>query len=494
MGSALFLILYPVIVNHHLDSFRWVSRWLDGSTLERVRDDPNWLGTPLDETFAQDLHNIPEEKNQHALLLFQCLIASIRPLCVKELGRIFATELNLDPTSDGEEAVLAACSTSIVIVAEGSKIVQFSHTAAREFLISKRLPALYPNISRYGTSLEAAHIVLSRACVNVLLRLDETADEAGLENSPLASHAIQYWVDHTQYPNVASQNKDIMERLFDPSKPHQAWIWMCDIGKGQKRTMDDLSSNQPQPTPTPLYYVGLYGFSGLVRYLVNTCHELVDIKGGYHGTPLHAASYKGHLNTVQVLIEVGANVKTTNGQKTPLHAAFYGGHLDAMRDLLKGGADVDARDFSHNTLLHQASLNGQAEFVDLLLEYGADTKACNENSWTPLHRAVLCGQIDVVQRLLEKGANVKAQSRDKNTPLHIASITGKLDVVQLLLKHGADVTTQGENDLTPPQVAEKRGHDGIAKLLSRSDYVGRRFELARLRRGWSSIAIPTMMP
>lgn len=489
MGSELFLIRYLVAVTHHLDSFRWVSRCLHGSILERVRNDLDGFGTPLDETFVQELQDIPEEKRQHALLLFQCLIASIQPLCVKELGEIFATELDLGPVLNREEAVRTACPTLIDAVGEDSEIVHFSHPEAKEFLTSERLPALYPNVSRYGPSLEAANMVLSRACIDVLLRLDETVDNAGFENSPLASYAIRYWVNHTQYPNVASQNKDILERLFDPDKPHQAWIWMCDIGKCQTRTTDDLLSNPFPPTPTPLYYAGLYGFSGLVSYLVTTRAELVNTKGGCHGTPLHAASYKGHANTVQALIEAKADVETINDHKTPLHAAFYGGHLDAMRLLLKGGAAVDAPDISHNTLLHQASLNGQLVFVDLLLEYGADAKACNDNNWTPLHRAALCGQVEVVQRLLNKGADMNAQSHDHNTPLHIASIAGKLEVVRLLLDHGADVDILGENNLTPLWMAEKRGHDDIVKLLSERGLTGRWLQLAMLRRGRVGIPI-----
>jgi hypothetical protein len=476
MGSELFLLRYPIFVTHHLDSFRWVSRWLHGSILGHVCSNPNGFGTPLDETFGRKLQDIPKEKHQHALLLFQCLIASIRPLCVKELGEILATELDLDPILNREEAVRSACPNLIDIVEE---IVRFSRPEMMEFLTSERLPALYPDISHYSTSLEAAHRALSRACICVLLRLGETVDKADLENSPLASYAIQYWVWHTQQCNVAPQNQDIMKLLFDPNKPHQEWIWMCDIKKVQKRATGGISSiSSPRtPTPCPLYYAGLYGFSELISYLVTVCGDTVSTNSGYHGTPLHAASYKGHVNTVQTLIDARADVKATNCYKTPLHAAFYGGHLEAMRLLLKAGADPDARDISRNTLLHQASLNGQVEFVDLLLDNAADPKASNENGWTPLHRAALCGHVDVVRHLLKYSADVNAQSQDKNTPLHIASMAGKRAVVQLLLEHGADPNIQGEDNQTSHAMAKKRGHGDIVKLLSERGHVGFEFSL-----------------
>ena len=393
----------------------------------------------------------------------------------------------------------SAC-LSLIAVDEGSKIVQFSSPGVKEFLTSHRLKTLYSkDISRYHISLETAHAALSRACVDVLLRLDETVDKVG-HDSPLASYAVEHWVEHTQFGNVASINQNNMECLFDPSKPHLAWIWMCDIGMGQNPTMDDRSSN-PRAA-TPLYYAALYGFSGLISQLVAKRPEDLNAKGGYYGTPLHAASYKGHADAAHALIDAEADVKATNGNKTPLHAAFYGGQREAMRLLLGHGADVDARDSSHNTLLHQASLNGQADVVELLLDHGADAKASNQNGWTPLHRAALCGRVEVVARLLAKGAEVNAQSWDKNTPLHIGSMAGKLGVVRQLLEHGAEVDIRGEHNRTPLEAARARGHDDIAKLLSKGGHQGRlnmmrrRISVAKgsvaIAAGWSVSQIGSM--
>jgi ankyrin repeat protein len=494
MGSKAPPIPYLTIVPHPIDSFRWISRWpnsLPEDILERIRNASDKLGTSRDETFGQRLHDIPEEKSQRALLLFKCLVASIRPLTITELEDIFATELGLGPTLNAEGAVLTPCCALIVVVDEDSRTIRFSSPEVKEFLTSDRLRTLYPNrISRYHISPQTAHAALSRACINVLLRSDDTVDKAGLGNSSLTSYAVQYWVKHTQCDNVASQNQDVMVRLFDPNKPYLAWVWMCDIEKSQKRATDDLSSNlslSPRiaalSTPTPLYYAALYGFSGLVNYLVTTRAEPVNAKGGYYGTPLHAASYKGHVDTVNALIKAEADVKTTNGNgnKTPLHAAFYGGHLDVMQVLLKHGADVDARDPSHNTLLHQASLDGQVQVMDLLFEYDADAKASNQNGWTPLHRAALCGRIEVANLLVAKGADVNAQSQDKNTPLHIGSIAGKLEVVRLLLDHGADTRIRGEHNWMPLEAAKARGHDDVVRLLSRSGHTGRWFDLPMMR-------------
>ncbi len=491
MGSEALLIRYLVIVAHRLDSFRWVARWPDalrGDFLERVRNAPDKLGTALDETLGQRLQDIPGEQSQHALLLFKCLVACFRQLTFEELGDIFATDSELGlgptPTPNTQEAVRSACPTSIAVVDEDSKIVQFSSSEVKEFLTSNRLPTLYPNISKYHISPEIAHAALSRACINLLLRLGDTADKASID-SPLSCYAVQYWVEHTRFGDVASQNQTVMEHLFDPNKPHLAWIWMRDVERGRNATVDDRSSNPSPQIATPLYYAALYGFNKLVKHLITRHDQPLNAKGGYYGTPLHAASYKGHVEAMTELIDAGADVKATNGTKTPLHAAYFGGQRDAMDLLLKRGAEVDAKDSSQNTLLHQASLDGQEDVVELLLRHEAEANAKNRNDWTPLHGAALCGRVKAAQRLLEKGAEVDAMSREDNTPLHIASTAGKLQIVQLLLDHGADPDTEGERGLTPLDAARTRGHDAVVKLLSKSGNAARRFELPMLRKGLS---------
>lgn len=462
-------------------SFQWVSRRLDtlrGSILDLIVNTPEKLGTSLEETFGRRLQNIPEEKYHHALLLFQCLVAAIRPLRIDELAEIFSAELDLNMVCDEEDVVLSACPLITVVDEKDPKIIQFSPPSVKDFLTSDRLQTLYPDISRYHVFPEAAHAILSRACINTLIRLDESVVQTDLERFPLAFYAAQHWIHHTQFGDVASRNQDSMERLFDPTKSHiEAWIWIHDIEKGQKQTIGTLSPRPSTRSASPLYYAALCGLSGLVGCLANMYREDLSDKRGHHGTPLHVASYMGHLETARALIAAGADVNITNGSNTPLHAAFYGGRLEVMRLLLRYGADADAKDTLQNTLLHQASLDGQLPVVDLLLEFDADTKASNRKGWTPLHRAALCGQVEVARRLLTKGASVNTQSFDKNTPLHIGSIAGRFQVVKLLLKHEADISIRGEHSWTPLEAARANGHHEIVELLSKSGDESQRFRL-----------------
>jgi ankyrin repeat protein len=445
-----------------------------------IRKSLNELPTTLDGTYERVLQEIPKEKRQHAHRLFQCLVVAIRPLRVEELAELFAIEFDTDGAPnlmDGwrpenpEDAVLSACSTLIAVVEDsGLKIVQFSHFSVKEFLTSDRLrTSEIGYIRHYHVPLDAAHTIFARACLSVLLQLDEDVDKKRLEAFPLAFYAAEHWVDHAQYEDVASRVQDLTEQLFDLGKPYlAAWTWIHDMDQPirVRKTINSLEEHPKRTEATALYYAVLCGFSGLASYLIISHAENVNAKCGYHGTPLHAASYEGHLNAARLLLTQGVDINTTNKEnKTPLCSAYDGRHLDMMRLLLEHGADVDADYDSLGLLSHDASYCGRADALHLLLQHKANVNARNAYEETPLHHASEMGKAGAAQLLLEHGAIVDVQNEDHNTPLYEASSRGRLEIVQILLRHGADVHMRGGKGRTSFQVATLCGYNEIAQLL-----------------------------
>ena len=463
----------------------------------------------LDETYERTLLNIDNEKRKYARRLFRCLAVSTRPLRVEELADILAVKFhpaappifNADwrPT-DPKDAVLSACSTLIAIVdVDGCQVVQFAHFSVKEFLTSDRLSTSEERLSYYHIRRVTAHTVLARACVSLLLQLDDKIDKYTISRLPLAPYAAQHWVDHARFEDVSSRIEHAMERLFDSAQPQFAiWIWLYDIDHDWVDPMSGMNPTQPQASP--LYYASLCGLHRLVQHLAIAHPSDIHRRGGYHITPLHAASVKGHVEVARVLLSHGADPNSQNDERfTPLHWASRRGHLaivdsllehdahvdpltkigrsplsmasnegrlEVARFLLNHGANVSSQDHGGCTPLHRASQYGEADVVQLLLDRGSNMELRNHNSCTPLHLSAQGGHFDVVQVLLQHGAIVDAIDNDYQTPLHKSSRAGYLDVVRLLLKHGADLNAQDKDDKTPWDHAERNQRHDVSQFLS----------------------------
>ncbi|KAH9080600.1 hypothetical protein EDB83DRAFT_998212 [Lactarius deliciosus] len=258
--------------------FRWVYCQLD--TLRRcmaasIRQALNQLPASLDETYERILQGIPTQKQEHAHRLFQCLIASIRPLKLEELAEIFTIQFDSKVATkveegwrpeDAEDAVLSACSSLVSVVkVKDSQIVQFSHFSVKEFLTSDRLATSTANLRYFYAPLESAHTILVQACLVVLLQLDEKVDRTRIEGLPLVFYAARHWADHARFENIELQIQDRIELLFDRNKPYfAAWAWM---GDGRSVTAD-LAEHPSPPTATPLYYAAFHGLSWVTKRLV----------------------------------------------------------------------------------------------------------------------------------------------------------------------------------------------------------------------------------
>ena len=375
---------------------------------------------------------------------------------------------------NAEEAILSTCSTLISVIDgyNGSKAVQFSHFSVKEFLISDRLRmSEIGNIRNDHIRLGAAHTLLARACLTVLLHLDEKTDKKRLATFPLAFYAAQHWFEHVKYENVAPQVQDAMEELFNPSKPYlTSWVWIHDVDQSWfRKSIYTVRANRSRPKATALYYAVSCGLSGPAKYLISTHGENVNAKCGDIGTLLHAVSNKGNVDAVALLLDFGAEVNVTNEHGgTPLLEAYKGQHLQVMQLLLGHGATSDVHYNPSQLLIHRASYDGQARVVRLLLQHNADVNATSMTwygYYTPLHWASSMGHADVAQILLEHGANINAPS-EFGTSLFRAVDNGHFDVTWLLLKRGADPKIRGRGDLTPFQVATEKGNPQITQLLS----------------------------
>lgn len=95
-----------------------------------------------------------------------------------------------------------------------------------------------------------------------------------------------------------------------------------------------------------------------------------------YSTALQAASMKGALKAVDLLLNAGANVNFNDKNGTALQLAAAGGHEEVMQLLLKANANVNTeRDTvfgEWRTALQAAAVNGHEKIFELLLKANAD--------------------------------------------------------------------------------------------------------------------------
>jgi ankyrin repeat protein len=285
-----------------------------------------------------------------------------------------------------------------------------------------------------------------------------------------------------------------------------------------------VSANATGPYgETALHTCAHAGNTAAVRVLV-AAGASVDPGDSWRGqTPLMWAAAEGHPETMQALLDAGADVNARStivvwerqrtdeprdkwlppGGWTPLLLAARESCVKCVDVLAAAGADLNIVDPERHTALIIALTNGHFDVAGRLIDHGADLDMQDEVGQTALWAAVDAHTMpdsnrpaptemddelsawDIVSKLVEKGADVDVPLRQRvpyrtkidrgadgilgagTTPLLRAAKTGDAKVVRLLLEHGAN-----------PLAAAGRGVTGILLAAnvgtSESDRTGRR--------------------
>ncbi len=178
--------------------------------------------------------------------------------------------------------------------------------------------------------------------------------------------------------------------------------------------------------------------------------------------PIHEAAQDGDLDTLQRLLDEGADVNAPDVAGTPLHWGLFSRNPDVLRLLLDRGADPNLEG-SLGTPLKSATLQGDVQVVRWLLDAGADPNRGRRG--LALHVAARYGRLDLVALLLERGADIEARSPEGHTALHEASHQGQIEAVRLLLEHGAKIDVVTPYGRPALHFAVGGGHDDVAELL-----------------------------
>jgi ankyrin repeat protein len=236
-------------------------------------------------------------------------------------------------------------------------------------------------------------------------------------------------------------------------------------------------------------------------------------------TALMYASREGHLDSVGLLLDAGAEVNEVDmNDVTPLMLAISNNRLDVARHLIEEGANIHQVDWygrtplwlaveMRNVDIHYTTFEHMVDpeereallgFARDLLEMGADPNIRIQEvpplrSWlyllggslawvdftgqTPFLLASLSGDVETMRLLLEYGADPHIPTFEGTTPLMAAAgvnwVSNQtytewdtlLEAIQLCWELGMDVNAVNSMGLTAVMGAANRGSDDIIRFL-----------------------------
>ena len=182
---------------------------------------------------------------------------------------------------------------------------------------------------------------------------------------------------------------------------------------------------------TPIALACESGSAAIVERLLKAGVS-ADATGPYGETALHTCAYSGNTAAARVLLAAGASVDPGDSWRgqTPLMWAAAKGHPETMQALIDKGANVDAR----STIIKWERQRTD-EPRDKWLPPGG---------WTPLLLAARESCVKCVDVLAAAGADVNIVDPEQHTALIVALINGHYDVAGRLIDHGADLDMQDQ--------------------------------------------------
>uniref|UniRef100_A0AAG5CT98 Histone-lysine N-methyltransferase n=1 Tax=Anopheles atroparvus TaxID=41427 RepID=A0AAG5CT98_ANOAO len=164
----------------------------------------------------------------------------------------------------------------------------------------------------------------------------------------------------------------------------------------------------------------------IIKLLLD-CGADVTVKGPDGMTVLHLAAKLGQQEAVRVILESARKRLTARdmlafvngvdcGSYTALVWAAENRHKETIQLLLEVGADVNICDKENNTSLHWAAMAGCSETMHLLVKNGCDPNVQNINGDTPLHLACRHENGTICILLLTMGASLNVRNASNELP------------------------------------------------------------------------------
>ena len=187
--------------------------------------------------------------------------------------------------------------------------------------------------------------------------------------------------------------------------------------------------------------------------------------------PILFATDRGHHEILEMLLKYKANINKVGDGWTALHAATYNGDVDMLELLLQHNADPNIIDIDGLIPSYIATYIKCPTIVEMLLQAcNGQSKHSKSQTYDQVTPGILWVQDD--SKYLK---DIEAFLRTINyptfhavsagyTPLHVACMHGDPELVQLLITYQADTTVKSPLGHTALIIAELLGHREVVDL------------------------------
>ncbi|KAF3933962.1 Delta-latroinsectotoxin [Dactylella cylindrospora] len=237
----------------------------------------------------------------------------------------------------------------------------------------------------------------------------------------------------------------------------------------------------------PIHVAAALNYAEIVRILVEADPKTASEARVWGWTPLHEAALRGNRESVEILLEAGADWRLQNGQGRRVNSAVLiieGGHGNLIPALMKYGfslkGPLSSSNFNGGGPLHVAAFQGNEDLVRHILELGGKELVLELDAFenTPLHNAVIANSLPIVRLLVESGANVERENikgqialdiavQQKCAPIitYLKSLPRKTDVSHDEMKNSNGDLTRERRDRTPSLHDIKKVYFLLHKVL-----------------------------
>ncbi|KAH6640435.1 hypothetical protein F5144DRAFT_589910 [Chaetomium tenue] len=296
------------------------------------------LPRDLYETYHRMLQSIPANIAKDAMRLLQFLVHAKRPLTLREAVEVIATQAGEEPRGFDpnrrlfrEADVLRHCPGLVSVIEASSdygetrEVLKLAHFSVKEYLLKQD-----------QFDIKRASTVITKTCLSYLTCIEGSSFDKIEQDFPMTEYAANNWIG---YATLAETSGDVVQataKFFEDQSPCHGWYPFF------QKDCEQRTGPGPPKASVLLYYACLAGLPSAASYLLDEGAD-VNAEGGFFGFPLQASSVQGHNEVVRFLLENGANVHACGGFfANALQAAIIVRLLlDRGADVNSPGGDFD---------------------------------------------------------------------------------------------------------------------------------------------------------